>query len=218
MVASRGEFGVAGAVRPARGAGSERIPDRCLRGHVLAVAGATNGWSHAYGLPTVTCEVCSVLYGAAAATWCLLDPVVRYRLDEMPEQGLVLVMIPPAHPRAGVGRVELRLNREPVAAVWLAVCPPCRRVVLTDLRVGQDWRRRGYGRVLVASALAFAGPSVYRWSTVRLPDALEAHAFWSALGGFPTLGSPGPCSDMVELSEITPARERGLWARSDGSR
>lgn len=198
MAALRGEFGVAGAVRPAAGSGSRRMPAQCLRGHTLAVGGATAGWSHAYGLPTVTCEVCYARRDTrdAKATWCLLDPTVQYSAGTAPDLGLVLVTLPPVQRRAGVGRIELRWDRKPVGAVWLAICAPCRRALLTGLRVEPDRRQLGYGTVLVAAALALAAPPDYRWSTTTLPDSPEVLAFWATVGGFPGLGAPEPCSDM----------------------
>lgn len=195
VAALRGEFGVAGAVRPATGSGSRRTPARCLRGHSLAVGGASAGWSHAYGLPTVTCEVCYTRRDSKA-TWCLLDPTVQYSAGQAPDLGLVLVTLPPARRRAGIGRIELRWDRQPVGAVWLAICAPCRRAVLTDLRVEPDRRRLGYGSVLVEAATALASPAAYRWSTTALPDSPEVLAFWATIGGFPGLGEPEPCSDI----------------------
>lgn len=202
----QGEFGHAVPVRPATGGGSARVPDRCLRGHHLSVSGAGNGWSHFYDLPDVTCRVCAAL-GDPVATWCLIDPARQFALPSAPERGLVLVVIPPVE-RGATGRIELRLSGQAVAEVCLAACGPCRRAVITALDVEAARRRLGYGRVLVAAALARAPQARYRWSTAPLPDTVEACAFWSAVGFPGTVGKPHFCSDMrLRQPDSGPATE-----------
>ncbi|HET6502278.1 MAG TPA: GNAT family N-acetyltransferase [Amycolatopsis sp.] len=194
---AQGEFGHAVPVRPAVGDGSARIPDRCPRGHHLRISGAGSGWSHFYDLPDVTCRVCAAL--GDTATWCLLDPTRQPAAEAAPERGLTLVRFPPAR-RAGIGRIELQLNGQTVGEVSLAACGPCRRAVLTGIRVDDvpvNYRRLGYGRVLVAAALARAPAARYRWSTTALRDTVEARAFWAAVGFPGTVGHPTYCSDMT---------------------
>lgn len=191
----QGEFGHPVPVRPATGNGSERTPTRCLRGHVLAVAGAGSGWSHFYSLPDVTCRVCRQL-GDPVATWCLIDPTVQYSADGAPTQGLVLVVILPSV-RGGVGRIELRLDDRVVGDVDLRACGPCATAVLEHIRVDQQFRGIGYGRVLAAAAFVRAPASRYRWSSTEVNKSVEAWAFWAAVGFPARLGQPEYCADMI---------------------
>lgn len=197
MSVSQGEFGHAVPVRPAVGSGSAQVPRCCPRGHQLRIGGAGNGWSHFYDLPDVTCRVCAAL-GNGPATWCLINPTSQYPADAAPVRGLALVVFPPSR-RGGIGRIELRLNTRVTGEVHLAACGPCRRAVITRVEVAEapvSFRRLGYGRVLVAAALARAPATRYRWSTAALPDTVEARAFWAAIDFPGEVGRPGYCSDM----------------------
>jgi len=192
---AQGEFGHAVPVRPASGSGGAQVPDWCLRGHYLGVGGAGVGWSHFYRLTDITCRVCAALRDPAA-NWCLLDPARQYPADSAPGQGLVLAVVPPSA-RGGIGRIELRLARRPVGEVALAACGPCHRAVLVRVLVPDEHRRLGYGRVLIAAALARAPASRYHWSTVRGPETVAAKAFWAAVRFPGKIGEPGYCSDML---------------------
>ncbi|OLF16172.1 hypothetical protein BU204_18330 [Actinophytocola xanthii] len=111
--------------------------------------------------------------------------------------GLVLVRVPPAV-RAGVGQLRMRLDGVVVADADLAVCAPCRRAVLEQVRVDEAHRRLGYGRVLVAAALAVAPPGQgYDWSTTTVLNSPATRAFWAAVGWPGQLGRPDRCTDMV---------------------
>jgi GNAT superfamily N-acetyltransferase len=70
-----------------------------------------------------------------------------------------------------------------------------RRAVLEQVRVDEPHRRRGFGRVLVAAALALAPPNDYQWSTTTVDDHVVAHAFWAAVG-WPGQFKPDYCTDM----------------------
>jgi GNAT superfamily N-acetyltransferase len=75
------------------------------------------------------------------------------------------------------------------------------RAVLEHVRVDEQHRRRGYGRVLVAAALALV-PDDYSWSTTAINRTIVAKAFWA------TVGLPGPatsayCSHMRAASNAS---------------
>ena len=196
---ARGEFGDAHPLRPAAGG---RLLDRCPRGHDLQVAGTTTGWAAGLRLATQTCTAC---WGVRdeRATWCLVDPAVQHRLDQAPTYGLALVRIPPAMPRGGVGRLQLRVDGHARGDVDIALCGPCHRAVLEQVRVDTGYLRRGYGRVLIAAVLALA--PAYDWSTTAVDRADPvACAFWAAVHWPGTLGTPAYCSDMLRAAELTP--------------
>ena len=194
-------FGRRLPVRPA----PRRIhPPRCLRNHDLTIAGAGNTYHHLYGVDAMTCNVCYALRDPLAS-WCLVDPAVQYSAATAPRTGFALVRIPPDVPRGGVGQLQLRIEGDTLADLDLAVCGPCRRAVLEQVRVDEGHRRFGYGRVLVAAALDLAPPSDYRWSTTRINhDDVIARAFWSGITWPGTLGEPDYCTDMERAAGRLP--------------
>jgi GNAT superfamily N-acetyltransferase len=188
--------------RPLRPSPRAHTLDRCLRGHDLRVAGFTTGWSPGLRLPRQTCEVCWALQDERAS-WCLVDPAEQHQADTAPAYGLALVRIPPAVPRGGVGQLQLRVDGQVRGDVDVAVCGPCRRAVLEQVRVDPGSRRRGYGRVLVAAALALA-PSC-TWSTTAVDQADPvACAFWATIDWPGQLGTPAYCSDMQRAAGLGP--------------
>ncbi|WP_276209772.1 GNAT family N-acetyltransferase [Amycolatopsis vastitatis] len=72
------------------------------------------------------------------------------------------------------GRIELHLDRTEVGAVTASLCASCRTATLDYVHVAAEYRRLGFGRALVAAAVARA-PS-YRW-TAPLPDGPVAQSF-----------------------------------------
>jgi GNAT superfamily N-acetyltransferase len=115
------------------------------------------------------------------------------------------VRIRPAEPRGGIGRLQLRIDGDTLADLDLAICGPCRRAVLEQVRVDEDHRRFGYGRVLVAAALALAPPSEYSWSTTTIRhDDIVVRAFWSSVDWPGTLGDPHYCTDMERAAGRLP--------------
>ncbi|MQA10529.1 MAG: GNAT family N-acetyltransferase [Pseudonocardiaceae bacterium] len=199
----RGMYGSHGAVRPAVGRGSAQSPDYCLRGHRLQIAGVTGRYSHYYRLTDITCEVCYALKDPLA-TWYLIDPTEQYSAEDADTMGLVLVLIPPAM-RGGLGHIELWLGGVSVGDIDLRACGPCRRAVLEHVRVDEKYRRMGYGRVLVAAAVARA-PG-YSWSTTTMDTSLATRAFWAAVGDQvpgDIGGPPNYCTDMLRAAEHTP--------------
>ncbi|MFC4852863.1 hypothetical protein [Actinophytocola glycyrrhizae] len=185
----RGMYGRAVPVRPAPG---DRSPTECPRGHNLAIATVRSGYHHRYGLTAITCGACHAL-GDPLATWCLVDPARQYDAGTAPSSGLVLVRTPPPL-RGGVGQLSLRIDGETQADVDLAICGPCKRGVIEHVRT--DIPRRGYGRVLIAAALALAAPTEYLWSTTRIADDPVTRAFWAGISWPGKLGTTDYCTDM----------------------
>ena len=193
---ARGEFGSAVPVRPCPG---RSTPTHCPRGHRLAVGGATEGWSHFYDLPLHGCNVCQELT-PEAASWCQFDPdparqVLAGSREAEAGGGLCLVVHPPRM-RGGVGQIALHLQRHVIGDIDVALCGPCRVGVIEHVRVDPEHRRRGYGRVLVAGALARG--SGFQWSTTAVEDTATARAFWAAVAdpAVLELGTARSCTDM----------------------
>jgi GNAT superfamily N-acetyltransferase len=110
---------------------------------------------------------------APPAVWAHLDIEIQHAAGAAPVLGLVLVALPPAA-GAMTGDVELRLDGTAVATATLTCCLSCRTGTLDYVQVTADYRRLGYGRTLVAAALARA-PG-YDW-TAPVPANPIAHAF-----------------------------------------
>jgi GNAT superfamily N-acetyltransferase len=197
---ARGLYGRPVPVRPAP---RDIRPPRCLRGHDLDIAGTGVGYHHRFALSQLTCNICYELRDERAS-WCLVDPARHHLADEAPTSGLVLVKIPPTVPRGGVGQLQLRLDGIALADLDLAVCGPCQRAVLENVRVDEQQRRRGYGRVLVAAALTLAPPSDYHWSTTSVSDDVVTRAFWSTISWSGALGKPDRCTDMERAAGRLP--------------
>jgi len=177
-------------------------PEQCPRGHSSRIARVLLGYSHIYRAHTVTCRVCQELHHEPA-TWCLADPAAQVR--ESTGRGLELVVTPPPM-RGGVGQIALYVDQSRLADVDLMICAPCRQAALAQIRVDQEVRRRGYGRLLIAAALVRAPADQYRWSTTTTVDTVEARAFWSRVS-FPITGHHGEaqyCTDMRIAAGLTP--------------
>ncbi|WP_410574376.1 GNAT family N-acetyltransferase [Amycolatopsis sp. cmx-4-61] len=135
-------------------------------------------FSQRYRLHGWLCEVCrgqeACEPGARRlAEWALLDVTVQHAPDAAPGGGLVLVAHPPA---AGTlaGRIALHLDGAEVGSVTASPCGRCRTSTLDCVHVAAEYRRLGFGRTLVAAAVARAPP--YRW-TAPLPDGPVAQSF-----------------------------------------
>lgn len=146
----------------------------CLRGHNLAIAGVRSSYHHWYALTEITCRVCHSLHDPLAS-WCLVNPTRQHSLDTAPHTGLALVRIPPAT-RGGIRQLRLWVDGVARADIDVAICGPCKRGVVEHVRTDEQYRRRGYGRVLVAAALSLAPPADYRWSTTKVADDPVARA------------------------------------------
>lgn len=177
-----------------------KLPDQCPRGHNRTVAGVQLGYSHLYCAHTVACNVCLEL-GHEPAMWGLANPAAQ--VTEPTGRGMELVVTPPSV-RGGVGRIALHVDHSCLADIDLMVCGPCRRAVLEQIRVDEEVRRLGYGRLLVAAALLRGPADQYRWSTTVAVDTTEARAFWSRLAFPGTLGEPTYCTDMRVAAGLTP--------------
>ena len=177
-------------------------PARCLRGHDLAIARATIHYHHLYALTEIYCRACSDLRDSRSR-WCLMDPAKQHTAESVPPSGLVLVRLPPPVP--GQGRhLQLRLDGVPLGDLDLCMCGPCRRAVLERVRVDEQRTRRGYGRIVVAAALALAPPDTYRWSPTAIEGTPEARAFWAGVGWPEMLGDPDYCTDMQRAARRLP--------------
>lgn len=184
---------------PVRPGVAGRPPERCLRGHRLTIAEASAGWSHDELSPTVTCRLCSEIR-AQRATWLLIDPARQYITHAPREHRPALIAHPPLE-RTGVGSIQLKRRGVIVGDVDISICGPCRRAVLESIRVDDAHRRRGYGLVLLAAAVARAPIDQYDWSSTAVPDTVTARGFWS-VAEFPgTLGTPNYCTDMHGRSD-----------------
>ncbi|HEX6360867.1 GNAT family N-acetyltransferase [Actinophytocola sp.] len=163
------------------------------------MAGTQTGWAPGLRLARQTCEACWALHDERAS-WCLVDPAVQHQADTAPAYRLALVRIPPDEPRGGIGQLQLQPDGDVRGDVDLAVCGPCRRAVLEQIRVDPAYRRHGYGRVLIAAALTLA-PG-YDWSTTTVDwDDPVARAFWAAIDWPGQLGTPAYCTDMQRAAD-----------------
>ena len=160
---ARGEFGALVPVRPA----IKKI-ERCLRGHwlTLDLYDKLAPFSQRYRLHGWLCEVCRGQESCEPnarrlAEWALLDVTVQHPPDAAPTGGLVLAAYPPA---AGTlaGRIALHLDGTGVGSVTASPSGKCRTAILDYVHVAAEYRRLGFGRTLVAAAVARA-PS-YRWT------------------------------------------------------
>jgi GNAT superfamily N-acetyltransferase len=197
---AQGEFGSAIPVRPATEDAS-----RCLRGHLLTLAGGKGNWSHYYRLRVTGCRLCATLEledksARNLADWCLIDPANQYDVATAPVQGLVLVRVPPVV-RAAPGRLELRLDGQVLADADVSLCPVEKRAVFEHVRVDAEYRRLGYGRVLVAAALILGRG--YDWSMTAISESTDARAFWATVG-LPGPDTPAYCSHMAAAAEKSP--------------
>ncbi|MET8848510.1 GNAT family N-acetyltransferase [Amycolatopsis sp. NPDC004625] len=172
---ARGECGELIPVRPATG---KLVV--CLRGHRLDqdLYAKLKPYSHRYRLHGTLCEVCRAQEGCEPAArrlaeWAHLDVTTQHPAAAVPDDGLVLVAHPPA---AGTvaGRIALHLDGVEVGAVIASPCTICRTATLDYVHVAAEYRRLGFGRTLVAAAVARA--PLYRW-TAPLPDGPVAQSF-----------------------------------------
>ncbi|MGV9365570.1 GNAT family N-acetyltransferase [Amycolatopsis sp. NPDC003731] len=183
---ARGEFGGLIPVRPAT---SNVVT--CLRGHRLDLDlyGKLKPYSHRYRLHGTLCEVCRAHEGCEPearrlAEWAYLDVTVQHAPETAPGEGLALVARPPAGGMLA-GRIELQLDGAEVGAVTASLCASCRTATLDYVHVAVEYRRLGFGRTLVAAAVARA--AAYRW-TAPLPDGPVAQSFRARIA----MRRPGP--------------------------
>ncbi|MFB9686030.1 GNAT family N-acetyltransferase [Amycolatopsis plumensis] len=162
-----------------------------MRGHRLDLDlyGKLKPYSHRYRLHGTLCEVCRGQEGCEPtarrlAEWAHLDVTVQHAPETAPGDGLVLVACPPAVGMLA-GRIELHLDGVEVGAVTASPCASCRMATLDYVHVAVEYRRLGFGRTLVAAAVARA--PAYRW-TAPLPDGLVAQSFRARIA----MRRPGP--------------------------
>ena len=151
------------------------------------------GYDHSVYVPTSSCNLCQAL-GLPRSTWFEIDLRFAHETPQAHAE-LVLVAMRPAA-RAGVGQVELRLRSRQIGVLDLWLCGVERRGVVGPVRVDPSCRRRGFGTVLVAAALARG--TGYQWSTTALGESVTARAFCAAQR-WPAdtqLSTPFYCSHM----------------------
>lgn len=108
--------------------------------------------------------------------------------------GVEFVSLPASWP-AGVERIEVRAEGQPVGDVDVRRCDQCRVAVLEHIRVEPTWRRRGLARQAVHTLLT-RYPDQDWYTTAVQP---EAAGFWAAVGWpIATLGEPSWCAHMYE--------------------
>ena len=77
--------------------------------------------------------------------------------------------------------------------------------MLERVRVDERHRRFGFGRVLIAAALALAPTKEYRWSTAPFGrEDIVARAFWSAIRWPGHVGEANRCTDMERAAGRLP--------------
>ncbi|WP_396126759.1 GNAT family N-acetyltransferase [Amycolatopsis sp. FBCC-B4732] len=196
-----GEFGGLIPVRPATGA------------LVVCCAATGSTWTFTTSSsPTAAATACTPLFEVAAlrkaaSLWSGASPNARTSTSPSstaPSDGLALVAYPPA---AGTlaGRIGLQLDGAEVGTVTASPCAGCRTATLDYVHVAADYRRLGFGRTLVAAAVARA-PS-YKWTT-SLPDRPVAQSFRG-----PGSRCAGPVSYVPTPVQLT---SRSDYQRSKG--
>jgi GNAT superfamily N-acetyltransferase len=185
------EFGGLVPVRPTTSLSREHCP----WGHDLLIGGRTRSYSHFLCTHVEHCDAC---YAAGRrGEWIRVDPTRQHQTDTAPTWGLALVVIPPPV-RAGVGQIRVHLEGVSVGDIDIALCAVDRRAVIEQVRVDEDYRRLGLGRLLVAAAISRAPR--YDWSTTSVTTR-EARAFWAAVGEPTTIGEPHWCTHMRQAAE-----------------
>ncbi|MFI5584555.1 GNAT family N-acetyltransferase [Amycolatopsis sp. NPDC051758] len=153
----------------------------CLdRKHRRVLAGVNCGTHRTLGLFTETCNRCWIRR-RPRHTWLVIDHRVPMPVDQADQpddrrDGIVVVARRPVE-RAGVGRLEIRLRGEIVAAADLQLCGIDHRGVVRHVQVEPAHRQRGFGTLLLDAALA-RGPG-YHWSTTGIGRTEEARDFWA---------------------------------------
>lgn len=100
-----------------------------------------------------------------------------------------------------MGQIVLQLRSQQIGGLDLWLCGVDQRGVIGPVRVETAYRRRGFGTVLIAAALARGAG--YRWSTTAIAESVTARAFCAAQH-WPNgaeLGSPFYCSHMKLASD-----------------
>ncbi|MEV6639378.1 GNAT family N-acetyltransferase [Amycolatopsis sp. NPDC051371] len=172
---ARREFGELIPVRPATGR-----PTVCLRGHRLDfdLYGKLAPYSHRYRLHATLCEVCRAWRAATRPSGVWPNGLTSTsRASALPTRRPAKdSSSSPVHRRTGPWRARSLSTSmgSQVATATLSICVPCWMATLDYVHVAAGHRRLGYGRTLVAAALARA--PAYRW-TAPLPTGPVAQSF-----------------------------------------
>jgi GNAT superfamily N-acetyltransferase len=151
------------------------------------------GYDHSVYVPTSRCNLCQAL-GLSRSTWFEID--LRFAHETPSTHAELALIARPPTTTAAVGQVVLQLRGQQIGGIDLWLCGIDRRGVIGRIRVDACYRRRGFGTVLVAAALA-RGPG-YRWPTTAFGESVAARAFCAAQcwPDGAQLGSPFYCSHM----------------------
>ena len=115
------------------------------------------------------------------------------------QQQAVAIVSVPAWIAAGVDRLDVLVDGQPVGDLHLRLCAPCRLGLIEHVRIDRQYRRRGLGRRLVAAATE--GRSVWSWSTTVISDNAEARTF-AAAGIWPGPPRPQWCAHMRAADDL----------------
>jgi GNAT superfamily N-acetyltransferase len=129
-------------------------------------------YDHSVYLPTSSCDLCQAL-GLPRSSWFEVD--LRFAHETPPTHAELVLIARPPRKRAGVGQVMSQLRSQRIGGLDLWLCSVDRRGVIGPVRVEAPYRRRGFGTVLVAAALARGAG--YRWSTTAINESVIARAF-----------------------------------------
>lgn len=95
---------------------------------------------------------------------------------------------------AGVGRLDIHVDGQPVCSLDLQTCTDCRRGIIHHVQTEPIHRREGYARLAISTALE-RHPD-YTWSCTAVPETPAARAFWEAMDGFGVDSTPTTCRHM----------------------
>lgn len=157
----------------------------------LAIITARAGYLRWYALTELTC-------GALQRTRRHAGELAPrgpspYAVRTATRSGLILVRTPPAV-RGGVGQPARWTDGEVQADIDLAICPPCKRVVIEQVA---PMSRQGFRPCARHRHSGLAPPTVCSWSTTRIADTPFARAFWPGISWPGKLSDPDYCTDMV---------------------
>lgn len=113
---------------------------------------------------------------------------------------MTIVPLPGRMP-AGVDRLDVLVDGQPVGDLHLRLCAACERAVIEHIRIDRRYRGRGLARRLVEAATE--GRSDWSWSTTVIDDSPAARAF-AETGIWPGPPQPHWCAHMRATDELMP--------------
>ncbi|WP_406693326.1 GNAT family N-acetyltransferase (plasmid) [Saccharopolyspora sp. ID03-671] len=107
----------------------------------------------------------------------------------------------PARVPAGVDRLDVLVDGQPVGDLHLRLCTACERAVIEHIRIDRHYRGRGLARRLVEAATE--GRRSWLWSTTEIADNASAAGF-AAAGIWPGPPQPQWCAHMRAADDLMP--------------